>query len=74
MEYCTNCGCPVVGEPLIPDRGMKLCWLCVVAGLEALADHDRLDFIDDYSSGHLERASIERARMEAETLGARKAA
>jgi hypothetical protein len=31
----------------------------------------RLLFIEDYASGHLEAASIERARLEAEALGAR---
>jgi hypothetical protein len=69
VNYCTGCGCPVEGEPLIPDRGMRLCWDCAVAPLDVPAE--RLLFIEDCASGHLERDSIERARLEAEALGAR---
>lgn len=76
MDYCTTCGCPVTGEPLIPDRGMRLCWLCAVAPLDVPAE--RLLFVKDYASGHLERDSIEQAKRETEmvriVLPARKAA
>jgi hypothetical protein len=69
VNYCTTCGCPVEGEPLIPDRGMRLCWDCAAAPLDVPAA--RLLFVDDYAAGHLESASVERARLEAEALGAR---
>lgn len=68
MDYCTSCGSPVSGEPLIPDRGMRLCWPCAVAPMDVRGE--RLEFIDDYASGHLEPGAIERARLEAARLGA----
>lgn len=69
LEYCTTCGQPVEGEPLIPDRGMRLCWPCAEAVLSP--SPERLALVGDYVTGELDRETredAEQARLEAEAI------